>query len=65
MEPPLEGEKKVYINGPGHMTKMAAMTIYAKNLQKSSPTELNSHMIMELGMEDYVLKLYKVFFLYK
>ena len=24
VEPPLEGEKKVYINGPGHMTKMAA-----------------------------------------
>ena len=23
---------KVYINGPGHMTKMAAMPIYGKNL---------------------------------
>ena len=37
-EPPLEGVKtKVYINGPGHMTKMAAMPIYGKNLKKSSP----------------------------
>ena len=27
-EPPWEGGKKVYINGPGHMTKMAAMPIY-------------------------------------
>ena len=32
--------KKVYIIGPGHMTKMAAMPIYDKNLQKSSPAEL-------------------------
>ena len=31
---------KVYINGTGHMTKMAAMRINGKNLQKSSPTEL-------------------------
>ena len=27
-EPPWEGGTKVYINGPGHMTKMAAMLIY-------------------------------------
>ena len=32
--------KKVYINGTGHMTKMAAVLIYGKNIQKSSPTEL-------------------------
>ena len=32
MEPPLEGGTKVCINGPGHMTKMAAMPIYGKNL---------------------------------
>ena len=44
--------KKVNINGPGHMTKMAVMPIYGKNLQKSS-TEL-----IVLGMEHYVLKLY-------
>ena len=37
LEPPWEKRKKVYINGPGHMTKMAAMPIYGKNLQKSSP----------------------------
>ena len=30
---------KVYINGPVHMTKMAAMPIYVKNLQKSSSPE--------------------------
>ena len=34
VEPPLEGGIKVYINGPGHMTKMAATPINGKNLQK-------------------------------
>ena len=28
----LKGGTKVYINGPGHMTKMAAMAINSKNL---------------------------------
>ena len=28
-----EEKMKVYINGPGHMTKMAAMPIYGKNLK--------------------------------
>ena len=32
VEPPWEGGTKIYINGPGHMTKMAAMPIYGKNL---------------------------------
>ena len=31
VEPPLQGEK-VYINGPGHMIKMADMPINSKNL---------------------------------
>ena len=33
MEPPWEGGTKVYINGPGHMTKMAARLIYGKTLK--------------------------------
>ena len=32
LELPWEGETKVCINGPGHMTKMSAMPIYGKNL---------------------------------
>ena len=32
VEPPWEGGMKVCINGLGHMTKMAAMPIYGKNL---------------------------------
>ena len=31
------GRTKVYINNPGHTTKMAAIPIYGKSLQKSSP----------------------------
>ena len=38
-EPPWEGATKVYIIGPGHMTKMAAMPIYGKNLKKNSSPE--------------------------
>ena len=33
VEPSWEGRTKVYINGPGHMTKMAAMPIYGKTLK--------------------------------
>ena len=33
VEPPWEGGTNFYINGPGHMTKMAAMPIYGKNLK--------------------------------
>ena len=39
VEPPWEGGTKVYINGPGHRTKMVAMPIYGKNLKKSSSPE--------------------------
>ena len=43
MEPPWGGGTKVCINGPGHMTKMAAMPIYGKNLKKSSSPEPESY----------------------
>ena len=33
MEPPWKGGTNVYINRPGHMTKMAAMPISGKNLK--------------------------------
>ena len=39
VEPPWEGGTKVYINGLGHMTKMAATPIYGKNPSKSSSQE--------------------------
>ena len=34
-----EGGTNVYLNNPGHMTKMAAMPIYGKNPSKSSSPE--------------------------
>ena len=37
--PPLDGGTKICSNGPDHMTKMAAMPIYGKNLKKSSSPE--------------------------
>ena len=40
MEPPWDGETKVCSTSPGHMTKMAAMPIYGKNLKTSSSPEL-------------------------
>ena len=39
MEPPWDGGTNICSNGPGHMTKMAAMPIYGKNLNKSSSLE--------------------------
>ena len=33
MESPWDGGTKVCSNGPGHITKMAAMPIYNKNLK--------------------------------
>ena len=46
VEPPLEGLTKVCINGPGHITKIAART--------------GSPMILKLGMQHRGLKLYNV-----
>ena len=60
VEPPWDVGKKVYINGSGHMTKMAAMLIMLKAFKKFSYRS-NSPLIMKVGMEQYVLKLYKVY----
>ena len=43
VEPPWEGGTKVYINGPGHVTKMAAMPIYGKNPSKIFFARVNFH----------------------
>ena len=39
VESPWDGGTKVCLNGPGHLTKMAAIPIYGKNLKKSSSPE--------------------------
>ena len=53
-----EGGTNVFINNPGHMTKMAAMPIYGKNPSKfffSGSTGLIStkHGMKHLGLEYY------------
>ena len=35
VDPAWDGVTKVCSNGPGHMTKMATMPIYGKNIKKS------------------------------
>ena len=50
VEPPWEGGTKVCINGPGHMTKMAAMPIYGKNPSKIFFSRTGGSISMKLGM---------------
>ena len=57
-----EGGTKVCSNGAGHMTKMAAMAIYGKNLKKKiffSGTK--RPMTLNLGLHHWVLEYYQVF----
>ena len=39
VEPPLDRGTKLCSNGPGHMTKMAGMSVYGKNIKQSSSPE--------------------------
>ena len=50
VEPPWEGGTKVYINGPGHMTKMAATLIYGKNPSKIFFSRAGEPIFTKLGM---------------
>ena len=50
VEPPWEGGTKVYINGPGHMTKMAATPIYGKNPSKILFSRTGRPIFTKLGM---------------
>ena len=50
VEPPWEGGTKVYINGPGHMTKMAATPIYGKNPSKIFYSRTGGPIFTKLSM---------------
>ena len=50
VEPPWEGGTKVYINGPGHMTNMAATPIYGKNPSKMIFSRTGRPIFTKLGM---------------
>ena len=60
MEHPWEGGKKVYINGQGHMTKMAAMAINRKKPLKIF-SRIRRPMILKLGTKHQAMELYKVY----
>ena len=51
---------KVFLNGPGHMTKMAAMPIYGKDLKKIFFSGTKRPMTLNLGTRHRVLEYYKV-----
>ena len=55
-----DGGTKVCSDGPGHMTKMAAMPIYGKNLKKIFFSRTKRLMILNLGMHHWVLEYYQV-----
>ena len=58
VELPWDGGTKVCSTGPSHMTKMAAMPIYGKSLEKIfSGTKWL--MTLKLGMQDRVLDCYQ------
>ena len=50
VEPPWERGTKVYINGPGHMTKMAPTLIYGKNPSKIFFSKTGGPIFTKLGM---------------
>ena len=53
MEPPWDWGRKVYTNGPGHMTNMAAMPINGKNRKRTKR-------LMTVGVQHWVLEYYQV-----
>ena len=61
MEHPWDGGTKVCSNGPGHMTKLAAMPIYGKNLKKIFCSGTKRQMTLKLGMQHLVLEYYQVY----
>ena len=62
MEHPWEGGMKVYINGQGHMTKMAAMAIIAKtfkNLLRQNQKAYDFETWCEASGNEALQRLYK------
>ena len=51
VEPQWDGKKKVYLNGLGHMTKMAAIPIYGKKNEKFFFSETKRLMTLKVCMQ--------------
>ena len=49
------GKERKYIFGPGLMTKMAAVSVYGKNVKKSSSPEPLRPVALKLGMQHLAL----------
>ena len=60
VEPSCDGGTKVSPNGPGHMTKMAAMPIYGKNPYKIFFSGTKRPMTLKLGKQYWVYRYYQV-----
>ena len=54
----------MFINNPGHMTKMAAMPIYGKNPSKVFFSETTGPISTKLGMKHRGLEYYNVYINY-
>ena len=51
----------MYINGQGHMTKMAAMTINSKKPLKNFFSRTSRPIVLKLGMEHQAMELYEIY----
>ena len=54
MEPAWDGGMKVWSNGQGHMTKMAAMPLCGKNLKKNIFSGTKRLMTLKVGVQHWV-----------
>ena len=61
VKPPWDGETKVWSNGLGHMTKMATMPIYGKNIKIYLLLNQKRPMTLKVGMQHWVLKYYQIY----
>ena len=50
VEPSCDGETKIYSNGLGHMTKVAAIPIYGENLKTIFFSRIKRPMTLQVGM---------------
>ena len=60
MKTPYDKSAKIYTNYFGHMTKMAAMPIYGKNLLKIFFSRTRRPVTLRLGMEHWGCGAYQV-----
>ena len=51
---------KIYSNGPDHITKIAVMPIYGKNIKKIFFSGTKRLMTLKLGMQHQVLEYYQL-----